>query len=207
MESFAMNELCLADQEGSFRGRMGKGKTSYDDTVDYKSKNLHAERRRREKLSNRLLTLRALVPIITNMNKGTIIEDAIAYTQELKKKVEVLTGMLQEMEVPSSEEEIKTRINEIDACEEMKQSGIKEDVQVTTIEGDKLWIKIILEKKRGRFSRLMEEMSCFGLELNDSNVTTSKGAMLVTACVEGALAETFTVQQTKELLLQTLKGI
>ncbi|KAG5234829.1 transcription factor DYSFUNCTIONAL TAPETUM [Salix suchowensis] len=175
---------------------MGRGKTSYDDTVDYKSKNLHAERRRREKLSSRLLTLRALVPIITNMNKGTIIEDAI-----------VLTGMLQEMEVTSSEEEITTRINEIGDCEEMKRCGIKEDVQVTTIEGDKLWIKIILEKKRGRFSRLMEKMSCFGLELIDSNLTTSKGAMLVTACVEGALGETFTVQQTKELLLQILKGI
>ena len=67
MESLAMNELCLADKEGSFRGRMGRGKTSYGDTVDFKSKNLHAERRRREKLSNRLLTLRALVPIITNV--------------------------------------------------------------------------------------------------------------------------------------------
>jgi len=30
----------------------------------------------------------------------------------------------------------------------------------------------------------MEKMACFGLELIDSNVTTSKGAMLVTACVE-----------------------
>lgn len=59
------------------------------------------------------------------MNKGTIIEDAIAYTHELKKKVEVLTGMLQEMEVTSSEEEITTRINEIGACEEMKRCGIK----------------------------------------------------------------------------------
>jgi hypothetical protein len=55
---------------------------------------------------------------------------------------------------------------------------------VTNIEGDKLWIKIILEKKRGGFARLMEKMACFGLELIDSNVTTSKGAMLVTACVE-----------------------
>lgn len=61
---------------------------------------------------------------------------------------------------------------------------MQEDVQVTNIEGDKLWIKIILEKKRGGFARLMEKMACFGLELIDSNVTTSKGAMLVTACVE-----------------------
>ncbi|KAJ6999647.1 hypothetical protein NC653_010399 [Populus alba x Populus x berolinensis] len=232
MKYLAMNELGLAGQEGSCWGRMGRKRTSYDDTAGYKSKNLHAERRRREKLSNRLLTLRALVPIITNMNKGTIIEDAITYIQELKKNVEALTDMLQEMEASSSEEEFKTRVNEIDASEEMKQCGIEEDVQVTSIEGDKLWIKIILEKKRGGFARLMEKMACFGLELIDSNVTTSKGAMLVTACVEakntsmvpaftdkkrikqkeiapiiGAFGDTLTVQQTKELLTQIIKGI
>lgn len=59
------------------------------------------------------------------MNKGTIIEDAITYIQELKKNVEVLTDMLQEMEASSSEEETKTRVSEIDASEEMKQCGIK----------------------------------------------------------------------------------
>lgn len=207
MDYLAMSELGLADQHGSFRGRMGRKRTSYDETGGYKSKNLHAERRRREKLSNRLLTLRALVPIITNMNKGTIIEDAITYIQELKKNVEVLTDMLQEMEASSSEEETKTRVSEIDASEEMKQCGMKEDVQVSNIDGDKLWIKIILEKKRGGFGRLMEKLACFGLELIDSNVTTSKGAMLVTACVEGAFGDNLTVQQTKELLTQIIKGI
>ena len=68
------------------------------------------------------------------MNKGTIIEDAITYIQELKKNVEALTDMLQEMEASSSEEEFKTRVNEIDASEEMKQCGIEVLLKKTSIQ-------------------------------------------------------------------------
>lgn len=55
---------------------------------------------------------------------------------------------------------------------------------MTNIEGDKLWVKITFEKKKGRFTRLLEKMACFGLELTDASVTTSRGAMLVTSCVQ-----------------------
>jgi hypothetical protein len=68
------------------------------------------------------------------MNKGTIIEDAITYIQELKKNVEALTDMLQEMEASSSDEEFKTRVNAIDASEEMKQCGIKVLLKKTSIQ-------------------------------------------------------------------------
>lgn len=54
---------------------------------------------------------------------------------------------------------------------------------MTPINGNKLWVKVVLEKKRGGFTKLMEAMTDFGFELTDTSVTTSNGAMLVSSCV------------------------
>ncbi|OWM77628.1 hypothetical protein CDL15_Pgr017026 [Punica granatum] len=62
-----LEELCIAEEGGGrFSGRMGRRRYRDGDDTQYKSKNLTAERKRREKLSQRLLTLRSLIPIITN---------------------------------------------------------------------------------------------------------------------------------------------
>ncbi|KAB1201258.1 Transcription factor DYSFUNCTIONAL TAPETUM 1 [Morella rubra] len=205
---FALGELCITG-EGSSRGRMGRKRHSDDieDTSQFKSKNLKAERKRREKLSNRLLTLRALVPLITNMNKATIVEDAITYILGLQKTVEVLQDQLCEFEA-SSQEDAKPRNEvEVDAAGGTNGSGIQAEVQVTVIDEDRLWIKIIFEKKRGGFTRLMEAMRAFGLEFIDANVTTSLGTMLVSSSVKGIYGEKLAVQYTRELLLDIINGI
>ncbi|WJZ96199.1 hypothetical protein VitviT2T_014908 [Vitis vinifera] len=193
---------CVSEGAGSGKGRMRmRGQER-----EYKSKNLQAERRRRQKLSDRLLALRALVPIITNMNKATIIEDAITYIKELQKNVKDLSDQLLEMEA-SSEEEAKQRSETIDAAEEMNKCGIEEDVEVTNIDGNKFWLKIVIQKKRSSFTKLVEAMNFLGFEFTDTSVTTSKGAILITACVEGIYGETFAAAETRELLQEIIKGI
>ncbi|KAK2644294.1 hypothetical protein Ddye_019489 [Dipteronia dyeriana] len=182
---------------------------AYDDSSEFKSKNLHAERRRRRKLSDRLLTLRSLVPIITNMNKATIIEDAITYIEVLQRDVKILSDQLLEMESSSEEKEKPIRIDDQinNAAEEMKKNGIEEDVQVTKISEKKLWMKIVFEKKRGRFTKLLEAMTYLGFEMTDTNVSTYKGAILVSACVERTYEDTLEVQETKELIQQIIRSI
>ncbi|GAV89483.1 HLH domain-containing protein, partial [Cephalotus follicularis] len=202
----ALDGLCKIEQ-GSVRERTGRERHNInDDNSNYKSKNLHAERRRRQKLKDRLHALRALVPTITNLKKESIIEDAITYIQELQRNVKVLSDQLLEME-SSPEEGEKCNSDEANAGEEMKRNGIEEDVSVASIEGNKLWIKIIFEKKRGGFNKLMEAMTYLGFELTDTSVTATKGALLVSSFVEGSYGEKLTVQQTKDLLLEIIKSI
>ncbi|KAG4971574.1 hypothetical protein JHK84_037650 [Glycine max] len=69
----------------------------------------------------------------------------------------------------------------------MKNWGIQAEVRVAKIDENKLWVKIIIEKKRGRFSKLMEALNNFGIELIDTNLATTKGASLITSCIQAIL--------------------
>ncbi|KAG4381036.1 hypothetical protein GLYMA_15G064000v4 [Glycine max] len=171
---FTMEEFALATENVSSRQRMSRKRNYDDDTRVYKSKNLEIERRRREKLSTRLLMLRSINPIITNMNRGTIIVDAITYIEKLQHEVQRLSQELHQLEA-TSEKTAEAKVDEIDAVEDMKHWGIQAEVRVAQIDENKLWVKIIIEKKRGRFSKLMEALNNFGIELIDTNFTTTKG--------------------------------
>ena len=64
---------------------------------------------------------------------------------------------------------------------------MQEEITAEKINENKLWLKIIIEKKRGRFTKLMEAMNNFGIEHIDTNVTTTKGAFLITGCIQVTL--------------------
>lgn len=46
-----------------------------------------AERRRREKLNERFVMLRTLVPLVTKMDKASILGDTIEYLKQLRRKI------------------------------------------------------------------------------------------------------------------------
>ncbi|KAL3377445.1 hypothetical protein AABB24_003718 [Solanum stoloniferum] len=187
--------------------RTDKRKQIDGEVKEYKSKNLKAERNRRQKLSERLLQLRSLVPNITNMTKETIITDAITYIRELQMNVDNLSEQLLEMEATHGEEPETKNEEIIDTAEEMGKWGIEPEVQVAHIGPTKLWIKIVCQKKRGGLTKLMEAMNVLGFDINDTSATASKGAILITTSVEvvrGGLTE---ANRIREILLEIIHGI
>ncbi|KAK1605832.1 hypothetical protein QYE76_029505 [Lolium multiflorum] len=62
------------------------------------AKNIVLERDRRKKLNERLCSLRGVVPNITKMDKASIIQDAIAYIQELQEQERHMLAQISDLE-------------------------------------------------------------------------------------------------------------
>nr|XP_043620383.1 transcription factor DYT1 [Erigeron canadensis] len=209
---------CVLEETKCSVDRVCKNKRQlYDDEDDddndhhdgkFKSKNLFAERRRREKLKSRMLELRSVVPKITNMNKETIITDAISYIKELKISVTNLGNTLLQMEaeMPNPQPPYEA-VQIIQPVENMKKWGIQSEVVVTSIDENKMWMKIVLEKKVGGITKLIEAIGLLGIQLVDTSVTTTKGAVLLTSSIEGAHGHMLVAEQVEQVLTDIIKVI
>ncbi|KAJ7977421.1 Basic helix-loop-helix transcription factor [Quillaja saponaria] len=108
-----------------------------------------AERRRREKLNERFIILRSLVPFVTKMDKASILGDTIEYVKQLRKKIQDLETRNRQMELGHQRSGSLGELQRSSSTKEQR-SG------VTVVESDKRKLRIVEGSGGGTKSKSVE---------------------------------------------------
>uniref|UniRef100_A0A1J3JBR2 Transcription factor bHLH90 n=1 Tax=Noccaea caerulescens TaxID=107243 RepID=A0A1J3JBR2_NOCCA len=143
---------------------------------NFKSKNLHSERKRRDRINQGIYALRSIVPRITKMNKNGTLSDAVDYIKELlveKKKLEDELNGINEMECTETAAKEESAVANPEAekivAKLNKKVNNEVNLEVHEIGERDFLIKVAQEHKRDGFKRLIEAVDSCGLEIVDVN--------------------------------------
>ncbi|XP_057745474.1 basic helix-loop-helix protein A [Arachis stenosperma] len=118
----------------------GGGKGSGTPQDELSANHVLAERRRREKLNERFIILRSLVPFVTKMDKASILGDTIEYVKQLRRKIQDLEARIRQMEAEQQRSRTPSTTIEVHHC----GSSNKEQQQHTVVVGhEKRKVRIV----------------------------------------------------------------
>ncbi|KAJ0229124.1 Transcription factor bHLH90 [Hirschfeldia incana] len=147
---------------------------------NFKSKNLYSERKRRERINQRIYALRAIVPNVTKMNKTGTISDAVDYIKKLlvdKQKLEDELRGFNKIEcrgkIAAEEEESAMTKPQAEFFSSRLNKKVNNEVYLEVYEtGERgFLIRVAQEHKRDGFKRLLEAVDSCELEIIDVNFT------------------------------------
>ncbi|XWS29641.1 hypothetical protein CRYUN_Cryun24cG0046900 [Craigia yunnanensis] len=135
-----------------------------------------AERKRREKLSQRFIALSAIVPGLKKMDKASVLGDAIKHVKQLQERLKVLEEQTKKRIVQSVVFVKKSQVSaddESSSCEE-NFDGPSSDAALPEIEArvsdDDVLIRIHCEKQKGLVAKILSEIENLHLSVVNSNV-------------------------------------
>lgn len=128
-----------------------------------------AERRRREKLNERFVILRSMVPFITKMDKASILADTIEYLKQLKKRIQDLESRVRQLEAEKGRGGGREK-------RKMRAAPPQEEVEVSIIECDAL-VEISCLQKEGLVLEVMHVLRGVGLQVTtvQSSINNNNG--------------------------------
>ncbi|XP_071739087.1 transcription factor bHLH18-like [Rutidosis leptorrhynchoides] len=140
-----------------------------------------AERKRREKLAQRFVSLSSLLPDLKKMDKATVLEDAANYIQELENRVKELEGEsglkrkgMQESVIGTKRTRLSCSDDDIGSCsnatnvEESSSPNCDSEIEVKT-SGCNLLVEIYSRKSCVSLVKVLSEMKKLGLSVISCN--------------------------------------
>ncbi|CAN6544569.1 unnamed protein product [Malus baccata var. baccata] len=137
-----------------------------------------AERKRREKLSQRFIALSAIVPGLKKMDKASVLGDSIKYIKQLQDKVKTLEEQTRNKNMESVVFVKKTQLfaNSDSSCSDKNSSTGPFDTTLPEIEArfceNNVLIRIHCEKRKGIVEKTIAEVEKLQLKFINSSVMT-----------------------------------
>ncbi|KAH7442752.1 hypothetical protein KP509_03G102500 [Ceratopteris richardii] len=128
-----------------------------------------AERKRREKLSQRFIALSAIVPGLKKMDKASVLGDAIKYVKQLQERLKCLEEQVPRtvsVAVQKSEHDTSSSSN---SRKDLSSHGQQPDIEVRMIDKNVL-IRVHCEKRKGLLIKSLVELEKLQLSIINANV-------------------------------------
>ncbi|KAF5454306.1 hypothetical protein F2P56_023982 [Juglans regia] len=134
-----------------------------------------AERKRREKLSQRFIALSAIVPGLKKMDKASVLGDAIKYLKQLQERVKILEEQTAKKTMETVVFVKKTRISaDDDTSTSDENSNSHSDEPLPEVEAriseKNVLIRIYCEKRKGCTAKILSEIEKLHLTITTSSI-------------------------------------
>ncbi|MFS7927027.1 putative transcription factor bHLH family [Helianthus anomalus] len=144
------------------RGRRAKGVVVAPPETVGQGSHVEAERQRREKLNHLFYALRSVVPHVSNMNKASLLADAVTYINELRSKIQTL-------------EKNKMTGSRTATVDQSRADGIEVEVMLL---GSQAMIRVQSANVNHPAAKLMDALKVLDLRVHYASVSSVKGLML-----------------------------
>ncbi|KAG5089720.1 hypothetical protein AAZX31_01G184700 [Glycine max] len=195
----------------NFEAESPKGHRSYKSPSHVRD-HIIAERKRREKLSQSLIALAALIPGLKKMDKASVLGDAIKYVKELQERMRMLEEEDKNRDVESV---VMVKKQRLSCCDDGSASHEDEEnserlprVEARVLEKDVL-LRIHCQKQKGLLLNILVEIQNLHLFVVNSSVLPFGDSVLdITIVAQMGTGYNLTINDlVKNLRVATLKSM